>query len=284
MNAVRLNQLVGSRVPRAGDALILVLMFAIAGVVLFPIFWMLLTTLKTPAEVFSQPPTIVPGSPTLDNYAAAVRKVDFGRYVLNSFIVSGAVTAIHVPLVFLAGFGLAKFRFPGAGVLLLVFLGSLMIPLEAIMVPLFLIIVDLGWVDSFQGLIGPMAANAFGVLLVRQYAIQLPNSVIEAARVEGASWARIMTRIAVPISWPAIGAAAVIIWRESWDAFLWPLLVVRSPDLYTLPLGLARFQQSFATNYSELMAISTLAMIPLVFVYLVAQRSFIRGIASIGTT
>ena len=203
--------------------------------------------------------------------------------MINSFIVSLAVTAIHVPLVGLAGFGLAKFRFPGSRLVLLVLLGSLMIPLEAIMVPLFLLIVDIGWVDSYPGMIAPLVANAFGVVLIRQYAMQLPDSVIEAARVEGASWPRIIGRIVLPMSWPAVGAAAVIIWRESWDAFLWPLLVVRTPDHYTLPLGLARFQQSFATNYGELMAISTLAMIPLVVVYLVAQKSFVRGIAAIGS-
>jgi ABC-type glycerol-3-phosphate transport system permease component len=208
--------------------------------------------------------------------------VDFNLYVLNSVIVSLGVTAIHVAIAGVAGFALAKFRFPGSNVLVTLLLATLMIPLEAIMIPLFLVIRDVGWVDTYAGMIAPMVVNAFGVILIRQYVRNIPDSMIEAARVEGASWMRILARIVVPVSWPAFGAVAVIMWRESWDAFLWPLLVVRSPDLYTLPLGLARFQQSFATNYAELMAISTLAMIPLIGVYLVAQRSFVRGIAALG--
>lgn len=258
----------------------------IAFFLLIPVFWMISTSLKTLGQEFALPVEWIPSDPRWENYAEAwsnpLTKSDFARYTLNSVVVTGTVTVLNVLFTSLAGYGLAKYRFAGRSVLFLAIVATLILPLEVIMVPLFLTMRDLGWIDSYQGLIVPVIADAFGVFLFRQWFRSLPNALIDAARIDGASHLRVFFTIALPLSWPAIITVAVFAFRETWDDFTWPFLIVQSDALRTIPLGVRTFQQAELSNFPHIMALSTLASIPLAIFYFVFQRYFVRGVASSG--
>jgi ABC-type glycerol-3-phosphate transport system permease component len=182
----------------------------------------------------------------------------------------------------MAGYGLAKYRFVGARWLLVAILATLMLPIEVIMIPLFLTVRDFGWLDSYQGLILPHIGDAFGIFLMRQYFLSLPNALIEAARIDGAGHVRTFFAIAVPLSRPAMATLAIFMFREVWDEFLWPFLVVTSSDMQTVPIGVRSFQAAELANFPHIMAISTIATVPLVIMFFVFQRQFVRGIQMTG--
>ena len=273
-----------ARGPRARlrAGLELLLLTGGALVLLTPILWMLSTSLKPLDRVFELPLQWIPRPPRWDNYSTAWTRFDFPRYFANSFVVSTAVTLLNVFLSGLAGYSLAKYRYFGQRALFVTILSTLMLPLEVLMVPTFLIVKDLGWLNSYQGLIVPMVADAFGVFLMRQFMLHVPDSLIEAARIDGAGEVRTYFRIVVPLSWPAILTLAIFTWRETWDAFVWPFIIVTQDELRTVPLGLLRFQEEYVTTYNEVMAISAIAMVPLLLLFLLFQRAFIRGIALSG--
>jgi multiple sugar transport system permease protein len=254
------------------------------GALLFlaPILWMLSTSLKPLSEVFSLPVQWIPDNPRWENYVSAWNRFEFDRYMLNSLFVSTVVTALHVFFAGFAGFGLAKYHFFGRRILFFAILATLMLPIEVVMVPTFLIVRDLGWLNSYPGLIIPAIADAFGVFVMRQFIAQIPDSYLHAARIDGASELRIYFRVIVPLTWPAIVTLAIFMWRETWDAFVWPFLIISDNALRTLPLGLNRFQEDYATSYNELAAISAIGMIPLTLMFLLFQRAFIQGIAASG--
>ena len=251
-------------------------------VMLMPIFWMLSTSLKSLDKVFELPIQWIPRPPRWDNYPAAWNRFDFTRYFLNSLIVSVSVTILNVLLAGFAGYSLAKYRYFGQRALFIVILSTLMLPIEVLMVPTFLVVKDLGWLNTYQGLIVPVVADAFGVFLMRQFLLHVPDSLIEAARIDGASEVGTYFRIVVPLSWPAILTLPIFIWRETWDAFVWPFIIITDDTLRTVPLGLQRFQEEYVTTYNEVMAISALAMIPLMLLFFFFQRAFIQGIALSG--
>jgi ABC-type glycerol-3-phosphate transport system permease component len=246
---------------------------------LIPIVWMVGTSFKPRSEVFS---TWLPTELPLTNYASAWAQYDFTRFTINSIVVSAFVTGGQVVLATFAGFGLAKYRFFGRDVLFLAILCTIMLPIEVIMVPLFTTVQALGWLNSYQGMIVPVLADAFGVFLIRQYMLKIPDELIDAARLDGASELRVFFQVAVPLSWPAIATVAIFAWREAWDDFLWPFLIISENQYRTLPLGMALMQQSFITDYGRMMAIATATTIPPAIVFLIFQRKFIRGIAISG--
>jgi multiple sugar transport system permease protein len=225
---------------------------------------------------------LVPRPPAWGNYPDAWGRFDFGRYFANSVAVSAAVTVLHVLLAGFAGYGLAKHRFVGRRLVLLAMLSTLMLPVEVLMVPTFLLVRDLGWLDTYRGLIVPALADAFGVFLMRQFFLRLPDALIEAARLDGASEVGTYFRVAVPLGWPAFATLALFTWRETWDAFVWPFLVVTDDRLRTWPLGVQRFQEEYLATYNEIMAISAVAMLPLLLLFVLFQRAFVRGFALSG--
>ncbi len=251
-------------------------------VMLMPIFWMLSTSLKPLDRVFELPMQWIPRPPQWHNYPTAWNRFNFTRYFLNSVIVSLTVTILNVLLAGFAGYSLAKYRFFGQRALFVAILSTLMLPIEVLMVPTFLIVKDLGWLNSYQGLIVPVVADAFGVFLMRQFLLHLPDSLIEAARIDGASEIGTYFRVVVPLSWPAIVTLSIFTWRETWDAFVWPFIIITEDSLRTVPIGLQRFQEEYVTTYNEVMAISALAIIPLLLLFFFFQRAFIRGIALSG--
>lgn len=274
------------RAARAQAALaqgvVVVLLAAAAVVFLIPIFWMISTSLKSNPHVFDLPIQWVPSQPLWGNYPAAYTTVGFTRYFLNSAIVTGSVTLINVTLAALAGYGLAKYRFLGNQFLLVLMLATLMLPLEVIMVPLYLTMEQLRWLNSYQGMIVPVAANAFGVLMMRQYFLSLPDDLIAAARIDGAGHVRTFLRIGVPLAWPAILTVAVLIFQSTWDDFIWPFLIISDTSKATVPLAVQLFQSAETSNFPELMAVSLIASLPLTVLFLVFQRQIIGGVATTG--
>jgi multiple sugar transport system permease protein len=270
----------------ARPAFLYVCLTVVAFFLLVPVFWMFSTSLKAIGDVFDLPVQWIPSDPQWQNYLHAwsnpLTRSDFTRYTINSVIVTACVTVLNVVLTAMAGYGLAKYRFAGRGFIFLMILVTLMLPLEVIMVPLFLTTKDLGWLDTFPGLIFPVVADAFGVFLMRQWFRGVPDELLEAARIDGAGHVRTFIQVALPLSWPALLTVAVFAFRETWDEFTWPYLVVSTETMRTIPLGVRTFQQAELTNFPEIMAIATLASIPLAIMYFMFQKYFVRAIASTG--
>ncbi len=259
-----------------------VLVVAWGIVQLLPIIWMVSTSLKPLNRVFDLPIQWIPRPPQWHNYPEAWSQFPFARYFVNSFIVSASVTALNVFLAGLAGYSLAKYRYFGQRALFIAILSTLMLPIEVLMVPTFLIVKALGWLNTYQGLIIPVVADAFGIFLMRQFMLGLPDSLVEAARIDGASELGTYFRIVVPLIWPAVLTLCIFTWRETWDAFVWPFIIITDDSLRTVPIGLQRFQEQYVTTYNSVMAISTIAMVPMILLFFFFQRAFIRGIALSG--
>jgi multiple sugar transport system permease protein len=212
-----------------------------------------------------------------ENYPDALARAPFATYFLNSGVVSCAVMAGNLVFCTLAGYGLAKFHFPGARILLLIILSTLMLPLEVTLVPTFLVIHKFGWLNSYQGIAGPLLVDAFGVFLMRQSIISIPSDYLEAARIDGAGELRILWQIVLPQCRPALAVLAVFSFRDSWDQFLWPLTVVSVDSYRTYPLGLVQFGDDYGNPPTEQMAIAVLATVPVFVLFAVLQRAFNRG-------
>jgi len=262
----------------------LVTLFTIAGLalVLLPYFWMVSSSLKTGSEVFDLPIRWFPEHIQWKNYANALSRGAFGTYFFNSTVVAIAVMACNLFFCSLAGYGLAKFRFRYREACFGLILCTLMLPLEIVLVPTYLVVRDLGLVDNYGGLIAPLAVDAFGIFLMRQYIKDLPDSLIEAARMDGCSELGIFWRIILPNCKPALGALAILTFRDNWDEFLWPLIVVSRDALKTFPLGLAQMEGIDSAAYHEIMAVAVVGMIPAALIFLFFQRAFVRGIALTG--
>jgi ABC-type glycerol-3-phosphate transport system permease component len=258
------------------------LLLACTVVMLVPLFWMLSTSLKPLADVFALPVVWWPAAPQWGNFVSAWNQYPFARYFLNSTVTGAAITVINVLFSGFAGYALAKFDFFGKQAVFLAILSTLMLPIEVLMVPTFLLVKDLGWLNTYQAMIVPSAASAFGVFLMRQTMFHIPDSLLEAARIDGASELRIYFQILVPLVWPALLTLALLEFRESWDSFLWPLIVTSQADMRTVAVGLSMFQQQNVTTFNQLMAMSAVAMLPMLVLFFFFQRAFIQGIASTG--
>ena len=252
------------------------------GVTLLPYFWMVSSSLKTGFEVFELPIRWIPRDIQWSNFPNALSRGAFGTYFYNSFVVAVAVTAANVLFCSLAGYGLAKFRFPLRELSFKLILSTLMLPLEIVLVPTFLVVQQLGMVNSYGGLIVPLAVDAFGIFLMRQFIKDLPDSLIEAARLDGCSEFGIFWRIVLPNCKPALGALALLSFRDNWDQFLWPYIIAASDALKTFPLGLAQMEGIDSAAYHEIMALAVMGMIPMIVLFLFFQRAFVRGIALSG--
>lgn len=256
----------------------------VAGAVLMvaPLVWMALASFKTLPEILRVPPTLLPESLHLDNYRTVLGDTAFVRYFLNSVLVAGITVASVLLTSSMAGYAFAKFEFPGRRVLFVLVLATLMIPFQVRVIPLYVLASDLGLLDSYAGLVLPGLVDAFGIFLMRQYLQSIPSELIDAARVDGASELTIFVRIVLPLAKPALAALAIFSLVASWESFLWPLLVISSPDKYTLPLGLAQFSGRFVTRVDLQMAASALTILPMLIVFLIMQRRFIEGMATAG--
>jgi len=259
------------------------LLFAGLVIVVGPFLWMLLSSFKPEAEIRAVPPTWWPHTWTFTNYRDLFARLNFPRYFLNSAIVAVLVTAANLLFCSLIGYALAKLHFPGRRVLFLTVLGMLMVPGMVTFVPQFVLISNMGLANSYAGLVLPFAAGPFGVFLMRQFLLAVPDDLIEAARVDGAGEWRIFWRIVLPLCRPALATLGILTFLASWNNFLWPLVVATTDDKYTLPVALALY--SIGQNriyFGLLLAGAVVVVLPVLIVFLVLQRHFLRGIATTG--
>lgn len=253
-----------------------------AVVIMLPFLWMLGTSFKPESDVFDYPLRLWPTHPTLSNYVDIWQQLPFARLVLNSVIFAGGVTVCSVFFDSLAAYALARLRFPGRRVAFYLVLATLMVPYQVTLIPVFQLVFRLGWLNTYQGLIVPRATSAFGIFLLRQFFLTVPRELDEAARLDGASEWHIYRRIMLPLAKPALATLAVLYLMNNWNDFLWPLVITSSTSHENLPAGLTLFAGQYVVEHGVLMAGAVITLLPLAVAFLLAQRYFVRGIATTG--
>ncbi|NYG06994.1 multiple sugar transport system permease protein [Phycicoccus badiiscoriae] len=260
-------------------ALLTVMLVAVVA----PFAWMVLGSFKTQGELLQNPPTWWPQTATLDNYTQLFSRLNFKQYFFNSTVVAVAVTAGNLLFCSMLGYALAMLSFKGKKALFGVVMATLMIPGVVTFVPLFVLVANIGLIDSLPGLILPFLVTPFGVFLMRQFFLGLPRDLLDAGRVDGAGELRIFTRIFLPLAGPALATLGILTFLGSWNNFLWPLVVAQQEQHYTLPVALALYSTGQnSTQYGLLLAGATVVVVPVLLVFLVFQRRFIEGIATTG--
>ena len=247
-----------------------------------PFIWMISTALKTNLEVFTFPPTFIPEVPQWNNFVDIFEIVPYGRWFLNSIFITLVHTALYLFVASLAAFVFARLHFPGRDTIFMLYLATLMIPVEVTLIPKFILMKELHLIDTYPAVILPGVFNAYGVFLLRQFFLTLPESLEEAAILDGASYFRIYRSIILPLSGPGLATLAIFAFMGAWNDFLWPLIVINTDIMKPLSVGLASFHGLYETNWPYLMAASTLALVPIVLVFVFAQKYFVEGIALTG--
>ncbi|WP_372351662.1 carbohydrate ABC transporter permease [Streptomyces sp. KL116D] len=284
------------RPPAPGRVALYVTLSLVALLMVVPFLWMIVTSLKTPAEIASADTSLLPTHWAFGNYADALRAAPFATYARNSFVIAASHTVLNVVFASMAGYALARIRFRGSEFLFYCFVAALMIPTYTKVLPEFLIVRfmplaggnDLfgqggsGWLDTWWALIVPDAVTPFAVFLFRQFYLDLPVELEEAARLDGLGEFRIYARIMTPQVKPALTTVALLTFESSWNNFLWPLLVTRTDSLRVIQVGLSVFKTENGTQWHFLMAGTTLATLPMVLLFLVGQRYFVQGFAHTG--
>jgi multiple sugar transport system permease protein len=254
----------------------------IAVVMVFPVYAMVVVSLTPKADLYSGGAHLWPSSLTLSNFSGLFDRFPLGQWFTNSVLVAAITTLLSVTVNLLAGYALAKVRFAGRSALFLLVLSTLMIPTQAIMIPQFRVVSAMGVYGTFWAVILPSAATALGIFLARQFMLSVPDELLEAARVDGAGNLRIFLRIVLPLSKPLIAVMVLLAFMGQWNDFLWPLITLKDPDLYTLPVAMRFLQGQFVNDYGALMAMALLASLPLVVLFLFLQRFFVEGLTRSG--
>jgi multiple sugar transport system permease protein len=252
-------------------------------IMLIPFVWMVSTSFKPPTEVLAWPPQFIPQHVTLANYVTVFNTIPIGLFFFNSMLISGLSTLTVLATSLVAGYIFAKFRFPGRNLLFMLILATAIVPFESYMVPFYLQMIDIHWVNTYQGVIAPYAIMSFGIFLMRQHmASAIPDEFIDAARIDGASEWQIFLRIIVPLSTSALGALGIFAFIQGWAAFLWPLLMASTENLFNMELGLTAFQFKFSVDYGPLMAGSVLNILPMIIAFVLLRRQIIDSISLSG--
>jgi multiple sugar transport system permease protein len=258
-------------------------------ILMVPLIWMLITSLETEAETRQFPPVLLPASPQWTNYPDALAAAPFVRFMANSAVVAIIVVLANLVLCSIAGYAFARLKFLGRGALFGVLMATLMVPFQVTMIPEFLIVKWFGthvWdqlgIDHLGALVMPNLATAFGIFLLRQFFLTIPVELEEAARIDGTSRLGVLFKIVLPLSLPAMATLAALTFLDSWNSFLWPLIVINTESNMTLPLGLTTFQGSHDTKWELLMAGNVFSLLPMLLVFFAAQRYFVRSVAATG--
>jgi multiple sugar transport system permease protein len=267
---------------RIGRGVLYVLLIAGGLFMVFPFVWMLSTAFSSDRALLVPPPQLIPSPIELGNFGRIAEAFPLARFLGNSILVAVVATTAAVLTSAMAAYAFARLSFRGRDALFLVYLATLMIPLQVTIVPLFVEMRWLGQIDSYGGLILPSIASAFGTFLIRQAFLALPRDLEEAAFIDGAGHWTVFRRICVPLCLPALATFGVFAFMASWNSFLWPLVIVNSQELMTLPVGLSQLQGRYATAWNLLMAGSTVAVVPILLVFLFAQRYVVRGVVMTG--
>ncbi|EJC83531.1 ABC-type sugar transport system, permease component [Rhizobium leguminosarum bv. trifolii WSM2297] len=268
----RLLRRLGTFASYAGLSLIALLF-------LFPFFWMVSNAVRSNAEVMAVPVRIFPEEYEWGTFVDAFVSLPFGTFLFNSLVVACGVTAIVIVVSCLSAYAFARLRFPGREGLLLTYLSTLMIPQVMLVIPLFLVVSKLGWINTYHGMILPVAFSSFGTFLLRQFILGIPKDLDEAAMMDGASRLRILVTVIVPLAMPAIGLLSLFTFIAQWKSFLWPLIATSGVEKATLPLGLTLFQTQQGTAWNYIMAGATISMVPGVILAIVLQRVMYKGIS-----
>jgi multiple sugar transport system permease protein len=258
------------------------LLTLVAIIMIFPFVWMIMTALKPPSEVFSVPPRFFGSSIRWHNFIDAWNYLPFDKFIVNGLLVSGIGTVIVLISSSLAAFAFSRLKWRGRDGVFLIYLGTLMIPQEVLVVPMFMIMRQLGWINSYSGLILPWAFTAFGTFLLRQFFMTLPDELEEAATIDGAGIWTVYSKILLPLTKPALGTLAVFTFIGYWNSFLWPLLIVSDVDMATVPLGLNMFLGQTGNQWNLLMAAATISVIPSAVLVIALQKYLVKGIALSG--
>ncbi len=263
------------------DALMYGLLIAVSAFMILPFIWMVSTSLKPADEIFAIPPIIISPNSSLNAYVYLQEQYNILGIVWNTFVVAFSATMLRLFFCALGGYGFAKFKFPGQGALFAFLLGTMVIPSVVTLVPVYIIMRDLKWIDTFWPLIIPGAANAFGIFFMRQYIMSVSNELMDAARIDGAGEFTIFWRIILPIIAPGLTSLGLIFFMGSWNDFLGPLIYLKSPEHFTLPLIIRSLVGPVGrTVYDVQMATSVISLIPLLIIFLIFQRRFVEGITA----
>jgi multiple sugar transport system permease protein len=267
------------RFPSFASVALHIFVALVAIAFLFPFFWMISNAIRPNGEVLATPPQLLPHDWQWGNFVDAFSHLPFGQFFLNSLFVSGTITLITLIVSSLAGYAFARISFFGRDGLFLVYLSTLMVPQAVIVIPLFLMMSRLGWVNTYQGLILPVAFGSFGTFLMRQFFLTIPKELEEAALIDGCSRLRILVSIFLPLATPALGLLALFTFTGQWNSFLWPLIVVNGTEHATIPLGLTSFQGQNGTQWNFIMAGAAISMLPGIALTILLQKYIFKGIA-----
>lgn len=249
---------------------------------LLPVIYIILNSFKTSNELYSGVPTFFPKDWTFENYISTFKKGDFLRFIMNSLFVATVSTFIMVVINTMAGYALAKYKFRGSMIIMILILSTIMLPLEVIMVPIFDMLKMTGLYNSLWALIIPPAATPTGMFIMRQYLLTIPDEIIQSARIDGAGEWRIFLQIILPNAKPAIATLGIFSFMWRWNDYIWPLIAISDPKKYTLQLAISNFSGEYSVNWPSMLAMAAVSMVPMLIIFLIFQRQFVQGTASSG--
>ena len=261
-----------------GSAVRFLLLLVLAAFALFPLLWMVSVSLMATGEAREFPPPLLPAAPGLSAYQALFETTGIGRYFLNSLFVATLGTALSLAFNATAGYAFAKLRFRGRDRIFQLLLAALVIPGQVAMLPLFLMLREIGLINSFAGVLVPFTATIFGIFLVRQYALSIPDELLEAARIDGASEGRIFLQIVLPALTPILVTLGLFTFLAAWNDFMWPLIILTDQEKYTLPVAIAALSREHVQDNEMMMAGSVLTVLPVLLLFLVLQRYYMQGL------
>lgn len=264
------------------DGLVIALLAVAACIMLLPYAWMVLSSLKSNMEIVSGSGGLFPSQPSLEGYQTVFRDAPFVTWLFNSLVTSVIITAITLFTSSLAGYIFAKYQFKGKRLLFVLILATMMIPFQVIMIPTYLITAELGLVNSLMAIILPNLVSSYGVFLAKQFIEEIPQDLLEAARMDGAGEFRLMIRIISPLIMPMLSALGIFTFMNSWNNYLWPLIVLNDESKMTVPLALVYFNGTHQVNYNVVMSAAVLITIPVIIVFLIFQKQFIKGLTMTG--
>ncbi len=247
-----------------------------------PFLWMITSAFKLPQEVVAFPPVWLPSQPTMANIVYIWQKLDFARYFANSLVLTVIPTAAQLLTSTLVGYVLAKYTFRGRDLLFFALIGTMMIPYPVTLIPSYQMMVWLHWIDTYWALLVPGMFSSFGIFLVRQFMHSIPDEILDAGRIDGASEYRIFVQLVLPLSGPLLSALGIFFFMWHWDSFLWPMLILNTQSKFNLTVALATFRSEFITDYASTMAGAAISVLPVLIVYLLLQRYFVAGVALTG--
>lgn len=262
--------------------ILVVILFIVGLLFLYPFVWMLSTSLKDNIEVYTRPLALVPQELKFENYRSAFELVPFARFYLNSIIMTLGRVGGQIILAAMTAYAFARLKFPGRNILFLLVLAVMMVPSMVTFLPKFLLIMKIGWLDTYWGLIVPGFADAFGVFLLRQFFLTIPQDFLDAAEMDGCNPFQTFIKVALPLSKSALAAYGFLVVLWTWNDFLWPLIVVNTTKMLTLPLGIQLFTGQYSKNIPVMMAAASITILPMLILFLFAQRYIIEGITMSG--